>query len=98
MAAALEPSITSVWVDRTPASLWPAIQKSLHRDLHDAVIPGFALRWDLEDLRKAIGPRKVLWTDPATWMRVTEPRPGDFVYRTSLQPDTALIERWLATR
>lgn len=38
-------------------------------DLFDAVIPGFALHWDLDDLVKAMGARPVLWTDPTDWMR-----------------------------
>jgi hypothetical protein len=38
-------------------------------DLPDAVIPGFALHWDFEDLVKAMEPRHVFWTDPTNWMQ-----------------------------
>jgi hypothetical protein len=37
-------------------------------ELSDAVIPGFLLHWDLDDLTKAMGARQVLWTDPTNWM------------------------------
>ena len=40
----------------------------MNTDLSDAVIPGFLLHWDLEDLTKAMGDRPVLWTDPTNWM------------------------------
>ena len=36
----------------------------MNTDLFDAVVPGFALHWDLRDLTQAMGNRPVLWTDP----------------------------------
>ena len=68
LAAAIDPRIGKVWVDRTPYSLRSALEASMNTGLFDAVIPGFLLRWDLEDLTKAMGNRQVLWTDPANWM------------------------------
>jgi len=35
----------------------------------DAVIPSFTLHWDLQDLVKAIEPRRFLGTDPSNWMQ-----------------------------
>ena len=53
----------------------------MNTNLFDAVIPGFVLHWDLEDLAKAMGDRTVLWTDPANWMgRVVTAGPR-FQYR-----------------
>jgi len=40
----------------------------MNNGLFDAVIPRFALHWDLEDLIKAMGDRPVMWTDPTNWM------------------------------
>jgi len=55
-------------LDKTPHSLLEALHNTLNTDLSDAVIPGFALRWDLDDLTKAMGSRPILWTDPTNWM------------------------------
>ena len=68
LAAAADTRIRSLWLDRTPYSLRSALENSMNTDLFDAVIPGFALHWDLEDLRKAMENRPVLWTDPTNWM------------------------------
>src|ERR1019366_218859 len=60
LAAATDPRLGGIWIDRTPHSLRAALQAALTtHELHDAVIPGFALHWDLNDLVKAIAPRKV---------------------------------------
>ncbi len=81
LAAATDRRISKVWLDKTPYSLVEALHNTLNADLSDAVIPGFALHWDLEDLRKAMGERRVLWTDPANWMgHVAYAGPG-FRYR-----------------
>jgi hypothetical protein len=64
----MDTRIGKVWLDRTPYSLRTALENSMNTDLFDAVIPGFALHWDLEDLRKAMGNRPVLWTDPTNCM------------------------------
>ena len=64
LAAAVDTRIGKIWLDRTPYSLRAALENSMNTDLFDAVIPGFALHWDLDDLTKAMGNRPVLWTDP----------------------------------
>ena len=48
-------AIGKVWLDRSPYSLRAALHNTLNTNLFDAVIPGFALRWDLDDLVKAMG-------------------------------------------
>jgi cephalosporin-C deacetylase-like acetyl esterase len=68
LAAAIDPRIGKVWLDRTPYSLRSALENSTNTGLLEAVIPGFALHWDLEDLLKAMENRPVLWTDPMNWM------------------------------
>jgi dienelactone hydrolase len=67
LAAAADPSLNAIWLDRTPYSLRAALQNSVASGLPDAVIPGFALRWDLQDLVQLEGSRQVLWTDPTNW-------------------------------
>src|SRR3984893_13454889 len=68
LAAATDARISKVWLDKTPYSLLEALHNTLNTDLSDAVIPGFVLHWDLDDLTKAMGTRPVLWTDPTNWM------------------------------
>jgi len=68
LAAAVDPRLGKIWLDRTPYSLRAALESSMSANLFDAVIPGFALHWDLDDLTKAMGNRPVLWTDPTNWM------------------------------
>jgi hypothetical protein len=60
----------------------------MNTDLFDAVIPGFALHWDLEDLVKAMGNRPVLWTDPTNWMTRPVALGSLFRYRYILGDDT----------
>ena len=92
LAAAVDPRIRRVWLDKTPYSLLEALQNTLNTSLSDAVIPGFALRWDLEDLTRAMGDRRVLWTDPANWMgRVVAAGPR-FRYRYVLGDDTDMSD------
>ena len=50
------------------APLVAAFDAPLTNNLFEAMIPGFALHWDFPDLRKAMGQRLVLWTDPTNWM------------------------------
>ena len=62
----------------------------MNTDLFDAVIPGFALHWDLNDLTKAMENRPVLWTDPANWMGHAVPLGPLFRYRSVLGDTTDL--------
>jgi hypothetical protein len=55
LAAAVDPRLGRIWLDRTPYSLRAALESSMSVNLFDAVIPGFALHWDLNDLTKAMG-------------------------------------------
>ena len=55
LAAAIDNRIGKIWLDRTPFSLRAALDNSMNTDLFDAVIPGFALHWDLEDAHQGDG-------------------------------------------
>jgi cephalosporin-C deacetylase-like acetyl esterase len=81
LAAAADPRIGKVWLDKTPYSLLEALDQTLNTNLLDAVIPGFALHYDLEDLTKAMGDRPVLWTDPTNWMGRVVPAGNRYQYR-----------------
>jgi dienelactone hydrolase len=83
LAAAVNPQIQSVTLDRTPHSIRAAIDAPIHTNLHDAVIPGFALKWDLADLRALIAPRKVIWKDPTDWMGNVVGLAGEYTYTPS---------------
>jgi hypothetical protein len=76
VAAALDPRIASLSLDRTPHSLRAALSNPLSRDLHDAVIPGMVRIGDLPDLVQAVAPRQVVWTDPTDWMGNVVVLPG----------------------
>jgi cephalosporin-C deacetylase-like acetyl esterase len=90
LAAAVDTRIGKIWLDRTPYSLRAALENSMNTDLYDAVIPGFALHWDLDDLTKAMKNRPVLWTDPANWMGRPVPLGPPFQYRFILGDNTDL--------
>jgi hypothetical protein len=96
LAAAVDPRLSGIWLDRTPYSLRAALENPVHRNLHDAVLPGFALRWDLADVVKAIAPRTVLWTDPADWIGNVVPLGGAFRYRPFEGSDDPYLEELLA--
>ena len=83
MAAAVNPQIASVSLDRTPHSLRAALDAPIHTNLHDAVIPGFALKWDLADLRDVLRPRSVAWRDPTDWMGNVVALDGSYTYTVS---------------
>jgi cephalosporin-C deacetylase-like acetyl esterase len=90
LAAAVDTRIGKVWLDRTPYSLRIALEHSMNTELFDAVIPGFALHWDLNDLAKAMENRPVLWTDPTNWMGHAVPIGPTFRYRTIIGDETDL--------
>jgi hypothetical protein len=92
LAAAVDGRIRRVWLDRTPHSLRSALSRSMNTDLFDAVIPGFALRWDLQDLTRAMGNRPVLWTDPTNWMKRPVSLAPPYQYRYVLGDTTDLAE------
>lgn len=90
LAAASDTRIRRIWLDRTPYSLRAALGNAMNTGLFDAVIPGFALHWDLEDLVKAVGERRVLWTDPTNWMSRPVALGAAFRYRYVLGDTTDL--------
>lgn len=74
IAAALDPRIVELKVERAPHSVRASFDSPMHRNLHDAVMPGFALLGDYRDLVNLIAPsRKVTWRDPTDWMRNVVP-------------------------
>ena len=83
LAAAADKRISEVMLDGTPHSLRAAFDSPVHRNLHDAAIPGFAVQWDLEDLRAAIAPRRVVWRNPTDWMGNVVPMAGAYEYSAS---------------
>ena len=95
MAAAIDSRITRVWLDGTPYSLRAALDNPLSRNLHDAVIPGFALHWDLSDLVESIRPREVIWSNPTDWMESVQPHLGGYLYRTHEEPDDRFLKQLL---
>jgi cephalosporin-C deacetylase-like acetyl esterase len=92
LAAAADPRIGKVWLDRTPYSLRAALHNTINMDLFDALIPGFVLHWDLDDLVKAMGNRPVMWTDPANWMNRSANLKGPYEYRYILGDTTDLAD------
>jgi dienelactone hydrolase len=92
LAAAVDTRIAKLWLDRTPSSLRAALETPMNTDLFDAVIPGFALHWDLDDLVKAMAPRPVLWTDPGNWMGHPAALGPPFRYRYVLGDTTDLLD------
>ncbi len=95
MAAAIDPRLSRIWLDRTPSSLRSAFDDPLSRDLHDAIIPGFALHWDLQDMVAAIAPREVIWSDPTDWMQTVQPRLNGYLYRNFEESDERFLNRLL---
>ncbi len=95
IAATLDNRIGRLWLDRTPPNLISAVKAPVHRRLHDATMPGFLLHWDLPDMVNAIGPAKILWTDPSSWMGHVLALQGDYHYRYPDQPDDEFIQMLL---
>jgi len=91
MAASIDSRIGKIWLDGMPYSLRAALEVPLARDLHDAMIPGFALHWDLEDLVKAMAPRPVIWSDPTDWVHKVVPHRAGFLYRYLGEPDDRFV-------
>jgi len=96
LAAAADPRIGKIWLDRTPHSLSAALDGPIHTRLFDSVIPGFLLHWDFNDLVSAMGKRQVMWTDPSDWMLRTRHDLGArFRYREPGQTEEALLAEFL---
>jgi hypothetical protein len=95
LAGSVDDRISELWLDRTPHSLSAALDSAININLFDAVIPGFLLHWDIPDLVKSMGTRRVFWTDPANWMGRTIPLGAGFKYRYSGQTDDTLLMEFL---
>lgn len=97
LAAAVDPRLKNVWLDRTPHSLAAALDQSTNDRLFDALLPGFLLYWDLGDVARLIQDRKLLWTDPTDWHgRTVTLGMTLFSYRAAGEPDTALFDSFVA--
>lgn len=83
-AAAVDNRIGKIWLDRTPHSLRAALERPMDTDLFSAVISGFVLHWDTEDLIKALGSRPLMWVDPTDWMDEVVPLGPPFEYRYAI--------------
>jgi cephalosporin-C deacetylase-like acetyl esterase len=94
-AAAVDPRLAKIWLDRTPWSIADALESPLTSHLFDATVPGFALHWDFQDLVEAIGERRVLWTDPTNWMNRVVQLQGNYRYRYVGEGDSSVTEEFL---
>jgi hypothetical protein len=95
LAAAVDPRLTAIWLDRTPWSIAAGLEGPLTDHLFDAMIPSFALHWDMQDLVAAMGGRRVFWSDPTNWMNRVAPLDGPYRYRYVGEGDAPLIEEFL---
>jgi dienelactone hydrolase len=95
LAAASDRRLGKIWLDRTPWSVAAALEGPMTSHLFDALIPGFALHWDFQDLVSAIGQERVLWTDPTNWMNRVVPLGAPYRYRYVAEGDGPLIEAFL---
>jgi dienelactone hydrolase len=91
LAAREEPRLAGAWVERTPLSLALALEKPVHKNLHEAVIPGWLRAEDLPALKTA----KVWWVDPTDWNEniLKSPRPGYYI-RPFEQSTAELLTEW----
>lgn len=76
LAAAADPRIAHLELQRTPYNLRSSLDTPIARSLYDAAVPGLLLHGDLPDLVTAIGKERVTWRDPVDWMRNVVYRPG----------------------
>jgi cephalosporin-C deacetylase-like acetyl esterase len=95
LAAAVDQRLSRIWLDRTPWSVTAALEGPLTNHLFDALIPRFALHWDLQDLVRAMGDRRVLWTDPTNWMNRVVPLGAAYRYRYVGEGDEPLIQEFV---
>ncbi|MCW5978369.1 MAG: acetylxylan esterase [Bryobacteraceae bacterium] len=98
LAAAVDPRLSGVWLDKTPFSLRAALDRPLNRNLHAAIVPGFCLRWDMSDLVRAAENRAVLWTDPVDWLGVPAYPAGDYKYRKFEEGDARFLDELFGSR
>jgi cephalosporin-C deacetylase-like acetyl esterase len=92
MAAAVDSRFAKLWLDGTPVSFRGAMEVPLHRNLHDAVLPGFLLHGAIPEIAKLAGEAKILWTDPTNWTGQTVPVSGRFTYRAFEEQDERFLK------
>jgi len=95
LAAAVDPRLSKIWLDRTPVSMRTAFENPLASFLFDAMIPSFARHWEFSDLTGAIGERRILWTDPANWMNRVIRADGPYRYRLVGDDHSPFMEDFL---
>jgi hypothetical protein len=66
LAAATEPRIDRVAVERSVVSYLAIARARQHEGLADIIVPGVLLDFDLPDLARAIAPRRLWIVDPRT--------------------------------
>ncbi len=87
-AAAIDPRITRLSLDRMPVSVASAFDTPLLRNPLDALLmPGFALHWDFADLLD----RRTTISDPADWTGTVLPAVDGAKYHVFGDPDTVLF-------
>jgi cephalosporin-C deacetylase-like acetyl esterase len=92
LASQAEPKLARLWLERAPHNYASLYDSPIHRGLHDAVLPGFATRWDLADLAQN---RQVVWKQPTDWNNNIVKLTGDlYQYRTFDEMNEPIIE-WL---
>lgn len=93
LASAAEPRLSKLWLERAPYDLASVLDTPVHRFLHDAVIPGFLLSWDLADLAKG---RTVRWVQPTDWNGNIVKRTGpQYYYRYFDEMNEKVIREYL---
>jgi cephalosporin-C deacetylase-like acetyl esterase len=95
LAAAVDPRLGKIWLDRTPWSMAAALEGPMTSHLFEALIPRFALHWDFQDLVSAMGGRQVFWTDPTNWMNRVKPLGAPYRYRYVGEGDDPSIAEFL---
>ncbi|MBL8214697.1 MAG: acetylxylan esterase [Bryobacterales bacterium] len=95
LAAAVDPRLKGLWLDRTPHSFQSGLDAPLTHFLFEALIPSFARHWEIADLVTAATPRPILWTDPANWMNRIVPLQGPYRYRVVGESDAPFLDAFL---
>jgi dienelactone hydrolase len=83
-------------LDRMPRNWRSVYESPMSHLLFEAIVPGFALRWDVEDLEAEIGRERVLRSDPANWMNVVVYRDDGAYYRRVGEANDRVLELLLA--
>lgn len=95
LAAAVDPRLKKLWLDRTPVRLATAFESPLTSHLFEIMLPGFARHWEIADLRQALDGRAVLWSDPANWMNEVIATGPAYRYRHVGEGDAPLVSEFL---